>query len=91
MSTPEQAAREDIEKGLARLNAAWQSLKKVKEEHQRAEELYEAFYDWLQTRASFSLDTTTNFYRLDTNETSICESKTESCPLTGSCKFFSSI
>ncbi len=69
MSTPEQTAREDIEKGLARLNAALQNLKKEKESYQRAQEVYEMFYAWLQARVSFSLDTTTGFYRLDANET----------------------
>ena len=78
MSTPEQATEEDIEKGLARLNAAWQSLKKEKESYQRAQELYEMFYAWLQERASFSLDTTTDFYRLDTNESGTYKRKKDS-------------
>jgi len=70
MSTQEQTTREDIEKGLDRLNAAWQALKKEKEDYQRAQEVYEMFYAWLQARSPFSLDTTTSFYSLDTNETS---------------------
>ena len=83
MSTPEHATREDIEKGLARLNAAWQSLKEAKEEHQRAEERYEDFYSWLQARACFSLDTTTDFYRLDINELGIYERKKDNIIASG--------
>ncbi len=73
MSALEQTTQEEIEKGLARLNAARQTLKKAKESYQRAQELYEMFYAWLQPRASFSLDTTTDFYRLGTNETGTYE------------------
>ena len=75
MEEPEQTTQEEIEKGLYRLNAAWQSLKKEKENYQSAQEVYKMFYAWLQARASFSLDTTTGFYRLDANETNPHEQK----------------
>ena len=75
MSIPEQTAQEDIERGLARLNVAWQALKKAKEAHQHAQDLYETFYAWLQERASFSLDTITNVYKLEANGTNMHELK----------------
>lgn len=77
MEESEQITQEEIKKGLTRLNAAWQSLKEAKEDYQRAQEVYKMFYSWLQARASFSLDTTTDFYRLDTNEIGIDERKKE--------------